>query len=93
MVLEQCKWEGAAVSSALGHSVETSMGRSYGRRARAGSWQGGSCCGGLGGEARGGCSGTVLALAFLILKGCSQVKKSESVSHSVMPDSLPPHGL
>ena len=48
MVLERCKWEGAAVSSALGHSVETSMGQSYGRRARAGSWQGGSCCGGLG---------------------------------------------
>ena len=42
MVLEQCKWEGAAVSSALGHSVEPSMGRSYGRRARAGSWQGGT---------------------------------------------------
>ena len=46
-----------------------------------------------GGEVCGGCSGAVLALAFLILKGCSQVKKSESVSHSVMPDSLPPHGL
>ena len=35
----------------------------------------------------------LLSLTFLILKGCSQVKKSESVSCSVMPDSLPLHGL
>ena len=45
------------------------------------------------GEERGDCSSAVLSLTSLILKGCSQVKKCESVSHSVMPGSLPPHGL
>ena len=64
------------------------MGQAYGRRARAGSpsgagsGQGGRCCGGLGGEAR-GAARAVLPLTVLSLEGCSQVKRRKvSVTQS-----------